>query len=303
MTSTGTRVSIIIPFYGNLSDLQKCLKGLKNQDYKNPYEIIVIDSVNKPEVKQLTNINSGIKFLSYNSVLYPGKARNIGVKNSIADLLAFIDADCVPLPNWLSEIYLSLINGNEIVIGPVINMYPLHPVASTDNLLQFPDFQKFRTSSNITHFPACNLGITKKLFNKTNGFPEDVLTGEDVIFSQSAISINKGNIFYNKKLIVKHSGRKNIISFIEHNKNLGFYRGYLSLKIGKVENNFRNTFLFAFIFGVKRFFYIIVRTAQWNLIGLLRIIFFSPFFILGLSAWVDGFWQGNKQYIRKKLGI
>lgn len=299
MSSLNIKISIIIPFYGNLPDLQKCLKGLQIQEFNLPYEIIVIDSVNEPEVVQLMN-SANVKFISMESLAYPGKARNFGVKNSRADLLAFIDADCVPSLNWLSEIYSSLIKGNEIVIGPVINLYPFHPFASIDNLLQFPDFQKHLTSKKVTHFPACNLGITRNLFYKTNGFPEDITAGEDVKFSQSVISICEGKIFYNVKLIVKHSGRKSLKSFIEHNKSLGYHRGYLSLKIPDKKIKFRGTILFAFIFGVKRLLYITIRTIQWNPVSLLRIIFFLPFLILGLSAWAEGFLQGNKKYLKEK---
>jgi glycosyltransferase involved in cell wall biosynthesis len=229
--------------------------------------------------------------------MYPGKARNLGVKNSKSDLLAFIDADCVPSSNWLSEIYLSLKNGNEIIIGPITNLYPFHPIASVDNLLQFPDFQKHRSLNNINHFPACNLGITKRLFNETGRFPEDIVTGEDVKFSESAIRNSKSKFFFNSRLKVKHSGRKNLNQLIKHNESLGFHRGYFSLKISPNKNKYRGTFLYAFLFGIKRFIYISLRTLQWNPISLFRIIFYFPLVILGLSAWVNGFWRGNQKFL------
>lgn len=297
MSSNDLKISIIIPFSGNLNDLSECLKGIQNQNFSFPFEVIVIESVNDPGIKQIINLNPDIKFISFDSVIYPGKARNLGVKNSNSDLLAFIDADCIPSVNWFSEIYSSLKKEYEIVIGPVINLFPFHPLASIDNLLQFPDFQKYRKSGKITHFPACNLGITRKLFYKTNGFPEDISIGEDVKFSQRAISLCNGRIFYNKKLIVSHGGRKSLKAFTEHNRGLGFYRGYLNLKITSKKSKFRKTTLYAVLFGVKRFFYITFRTAQWNPFSLLRVIFFFPFLILGLSAWVNGFREGNIKFI------
>lgn len=290
-------ISVIIPFYGDKKELRNCLKGVQKQNFNDPFEIIVVESGNDPDVKQLVSSIPCTVLISSSSLMFPGKARNLGVAESKANILAFIDADCVPLSNWLSEIYASLKSDNKIVIGPIINLYPFHPVASVDNLLQFPDFQKYRPSINIAHFPACNFGITKELFFKTEGFREDVVTGEDVTFSESAINKSEGKIFINHQLVVQHSGRKNFRSFIKHNESLGFHRGYLNLKISSGRNKYRGTFLFAFLFGIRRLIYISIRTLQWNPVSMFRIIFYFPFLMLGLSAWVNGFWKGNQKYL------
>ncbi len=294
------QVSVIIPFHGNKDDLVNCLKGLMNQKTDINFEILVVESANVFSIKDYINSFQNVKLISSQDLLYPGKARNIGVANSSSNLLAFIDADCVPPANWLEEVYSALKKGNEIVIGPIINLYPFHPIASVDNLLQFPDFQKRRRSNKIAHFPACNLGITKMLFLKAIGFPEDVIIGEDIMFSEVAINKNNGKVLFNPRLVVKHSGRKQIISFLEHNFSLGFYRGYLSLKISSDRNKFRGTFLYALLFGIKRLVYITVRTLQWNPTGVFRIIFYFPFLIIGLSAWMIGFWKGNKKLMKEQ---
>jgi GT2 family glycosyltransferase len=294
------QVSVIIPFHGSNDELLNCLKGLMKQKTNINFEVIVVESGNDLSAKYDLNSFHNVKWISSQEVMYPGKARNIGVANSSSYFLAFIDADCVPSSNWLSEMYLSLNTGCEIVIGPITNLYPFHPVASVDNLLQFPDFQKHRSSSKITHFPGCNLGMTRGLFNKTGGFPENIITGEDVKFSESAIRICENKISFNSKLIVQHSGRKNLKFFIKHNVSLGFHRGYLNLKISSVRNKYRGTFLHAFLFGIRRLVYISIRTLQWNPISLFRIIFYFPIVILGLSAWVIGSWRGNQKFMEEQ---
>ncbi|MGE5809965.1 MAG: glycosyltransferase [Ignavibacteria bacterium] len=300
---TGTEISVIIPFRGNKEELSKCLDGLRNQDSDILFEIIVVESGINPEVKQLVASVPNSVLISCKSIMYPGKARNQGIENSKSALLAFMDADCIPLSNWINEIHASLKSGNKIVIGPVIDLYPFHPVASIDNLLQFPDFRKYRLNKIFTHFPACNLGINKELVYKSGKFPEEIITGEDVIFSQSAIRNNGGKVYFNRNLIVRHSGRKDFKSFIEHNRSLGFHRGYLNLKISKFSNKNRDSFLFALIFGIKRLIYISIRTLQWNPVSLFSMIFYFPFVILGLSAWVEGFRRGNKKYLEEKIAV
>jgi glycosyltransferase involved in cell wall biosynthesis len=299
--SAAPEISVIIPFHGDKKELINCMNGLQNQDSTTTFETILVESGKESVAKEIMNLLNNIVLISCKSVMYPGKARNLGIEASKSDFLAFIDADCVPSKYWIKEIHKSLKEGNEIVIGPITNVYPFHPIASVDNLLQFPDFQRHRKSKNITHFPACNLGITKELALNSNKFPEEVVTGEDVKFSQAAISNNEGKVFFNQKAVVRHSGRKSFKSFMKHNQSLGFHRGYLNLKMPGVRNNFRGKFLFAFLFGIRRFFYISFRTLQWNPAGLFRIVLFFPFAILGLSAWVFGFWEGNKKYLEEIL--
>jgi glycosyltransferase involved in cell wall biosynthesis len=293
---SGAKISVIIPFHGDISDLTRCLNGLRDQNCSFSFEVIVVESANYNDINKLIDLNPNITFISFDSIVFPGKARNIGVKKSKSNLLAFIDGDCVPEPTWLSEIYSSLKNGNEIVIGPIFNLYPFHPIASIDNLLLFPDFQQYRPSKNIKHFPACNLGITKRLFLKTGGFLENMKIGEDTTFSRYALKKCNSKILYNNKMIVRHSGRKSFIQFMRHHECFGYYREYLKPKIYHGRNKSQNNFLFSVLFGFRRLVYISIRTLQWNPIGFLRIIFYFPFFILGLSAWVKGFWERNQQH-------
>ena len=290
-------ISVIIPFHGSIIELTNCLFSLDRQIFTSPFEVIVVESGNTETVK-IDNLKLNLKIISRLSLIHSGEARNIGAANSQAELLGFTDADCVLSKNWLAEMHSSLTQGNEIVVGPIWNLYPFHPIASVDNLLQFVDFQVTK-KTKVDYFPGCNFGITKNLFNKTEGFGKQ-RNGSDVVFSIEVIDKSTGNIFFNNKMIIKHQGRKNFDAFIRHHKYFGFYRGYLSLKIPEVQNNIRGNFFYAVFYGVKRLIYIITRTAQWNSPGILRIIFYSPILVVGLTSWVIGFWNGNKKLLAEE---
>jgi glycosyltransferase involved in cell wall biosynthesis len=288
-------ISVIIPFYGDLNDLTECLEGLSNQNFNFDFEIIVSESGNDSKVEDLINFMDNAQLISSSSLMYPGKARNLGVKYSNASLLAFIDSDCVPSPCWLSEIYFSLNNGNDIVIGPVLNLYPFHPVASVDNIFLFTDFQKHRSSKNINHFAGCSFGISKKLFYVAERFPEDSEIAEDTIFSEKVLK--KGKVCFNKKMIVKHKGRKEIKQFKKHHEKFGFYKGYLNLKTSSSNKNYRKNYFYPAILGLRRLIYILIRTLQWNPVGLIRVIIFFPLLLLGISSWIRGFRNGELKFI------
>ena len=292
-------LSVIIPFHGDKKDLANCLEGLRNQRADFRFEIIVAESGCDPEVELLIGAIPGAVLVSSLSVMYPGKARNEGAAHARAELLAFIDADCVPAPAWLSEVYSALNNGNDIVMGPVVNLHPFHPVASIDNLLQFVDFQKHRPSGDISHFPICNLGIKKPMFLKVGGFPENMETGEDVLFSEAAINKGNGAILFNKRMTLRHKGRRVFSQFMNHHETFGFYRGYYNLRVSVQWNKYRGRYFYALFFGFRRLTYLIVRTMQWNPVGLIRIIIYFPVLIAGLLSWVNGFHVGSQKGLRK----
>lgn len=97
-------VSIIIPVKDSKNDLEGLLKSLRQLDYpKDKIEILVVDNNSKdgsdraalsfPEVKLLREKKQS----SY-------AARNLGIRRSRYDLLAFVDADCCVTVSWLKEI-------------------------------------------------------------------------------------------------------------------------------------------------------------------------------------------------------
>jgi glycosyltransferase involved in cell wall biosynthesis len=293
-------ISIIIPFHGHLSDLLRCLNGLRKQIFNFTFEIIIVASRIDNEINKSNKLEPHITLVSFDDKLPPGKARNIGAKIARSDLLAFIDSDCVPELVWLAAAYSSLKNGNEIVIGPIADLFPLHPIASIDNLLLFPDFQKHRPSWKVAHFPGCNFGISKKLFTQIGGFPEDMQIGEDTKFSRYAIKKCHGKLKYNNRMVVRHMGRMNFSEFIKHHEKFGYHRIYDHSKSCIFMYRFRKSYLYAALFGTRRMLYILVRTLQLNPCGMIKIIIYFPILLLGLSAWVKGFWKQNQTHSKDR---
>jgi glycosyltransferase involved in cell wall biosynthesis len=65
-------------------------------------DIIVVDNGSKALPTNICNKYS--VRLAQESIPGPGAARNKGVNVALSDIIAFIDADCVAKPNWLSTI-------------------------------------------------------------------------------------------------------------------------------------------------------------------------------------------------------
>jgi cellulose synthase/poly-beta-1,6-N-acetylglucosamine synthase-like glycosyltransferase len=101
----GPAVSVVVPCYNEEKSIRLCLESLAGQDYRRPFEIIVVDNNSSDETLavagEFSRQHPGTRLLSE-----PKKgtaaARNSGVKNAQWSYIAFIDADCQAPPGWLS---------------------------------------------------------------------------------------------------------------------------------------------------------------------------------------------------------
>ena len=99
-------VSVIIPYYRKINHIKKTLNSVLNQTYQN-FEIILIydDPVldDLEFLKDLTKGNSKIKIITNLKNLGAGESRNVAMRYSSGDIIAFLDADDYWFPKRLEE--------------------------------------------------------------------------------------------------------------------------------------------------------------------------------------------------------
>lgn len=107
--------SIIIPHYRDMERLDRCLTGLAPQ--VGGLDVVVVDNDSGLDFTAMKAAHPWARF-----VTEPEKgaaaARNRGVRETAAETLLFIDADCVPAPDWLAQSIRALPKG-DIVSGRV----------------------------------------------------------------------------------------------------------------------------------------------------------------------------------------
>ena len=161
-------ITVIIPTCERVDLVARCLDKIYRAD-----EIIVTDDSRTDRTRQLI----GDRFPAAKWVRGPGRGpaanRNFGASEATGDLIAFVDDDCIPAPDWVENIRTALSEA-ELVEGKTIctgkTNHPLEEVV--ENL-----------AGGL--FWSCNLGIRKDLFLRMGGFDEDFLEagGEDLEFA------------------------------------------------------------------------------------------------------------------------
>lgn len=97
------KVSIVICTYNRAPFLDRTLHSLKNLSYKN-FEVIVINGPSTDNTNDvLAKYEKAIK-IGHNPEANLSISRNMGIKMSSGEIVAFIDDDAIPSKNWLGEI-------------------------------------------------------------------------------------------------------------------------------------------------------------------------------------------------------
>ena len=210
------KISLIIPCYNALQNLNKILSTL-NRWTLLPDEIIIIDSSDKKYFLS-DFIKSKIQKIKikiiYQKNTYPGHARNIGIKSSKNDILAFLDTSTFPSNKWLKNTK-KILDRKEVkgVWG------------STKYEANHAQSRLFRASTygsrSIITVPGSI--IYKDVFNQVGLFIENVRAGEDVDWSARAklheISFSNSD----EALIYEELNNINTISLIKK-----WFRNYIS---------------------------------------------------------------------------
>ncbi len=89
-------ISVILTYYKKKQFIKRCLDSIINQTYKNFETILVYDDNNKDDLKYIKKISTKIpklKIIVNKKNIGVAKSRNIALKKSKGDYIAFLDCD------------------------------------------------------------------------------------------------------------------------------------------------------------------------------------------------------------------
>ena len=93
------QISVVVPVRNGERTLPRLMASLVAQSLK-PYEIIVVDDGSSDRSPDIAR-EYGAKLYFTGGGKGANYARNLGVKASSGDIIAFTDSDCVAHPDWL----------------------------------------------------------------------------------------------------------------------------------------------------------------------------------------------------------
>ena len=196
------KISVIIPAKNEEKYVEKTLKALKSQDFKD-FEVIVVDSSTDSTPKIAKKLGAKVVFEKRKGVAI---ARNKGAKYAKGEVLVFLDADTIA-PRHLLSTYSKIFEDKKVVAatGPVKPIskglfYKIGYWFVSDLFVRFC----FLFKKNI--IMGMNFAVRKSIFEKEKGFNEKFQTFEDWDF---ALRLRKyGKIVFCKEAFVYSNERR-----------------------------------------------------------------------------------------------
>jgi len=205
-------VSVIIPTFNRSRMVLRAVQSVIDQEY-NDLEIIVIDDGSTDNTyKNLTKLKNYIKYIRLDNNSGVSVARNIGIKNSLAPWVAFLDSD----DYWLSKklkIQMEFIYNNPETIacqtgeiwvrnGRRVNPKQKHKKPSGDIFYQ---------SLKLCLVSPSSVAISRSVFDEIGFFDESLPAAEDY---DLWLRLSRLYPIYliNKELIVKEAGHDDQLS-------------------------------------------------------------------------------------------
>jgi len=292
-----TKISVIIPTYNQGSFLEKAIQSVINQTYID-WEMIVINNYSEDNTEEIFNSfdDKRIKMINYSNLGVISASRNIGIKNSSSEYVAFLDSDDSWYPDKLNDCIDFLENGYDLVChselwveldktsrqvnyGPASNATfknlllrgnCLSPSAVVVKRECLEMVNYFDEDINLITAEDYDLWLRISKKNYKIGFIDKVL-GEFVIHENS----NSGDIFKNtiatirvieKNITNSYAGKVNRFILTKYLKGCIYYQG--SKRFWK-RNDFLNAIYFnkysikSNPFHIKSYFFSLVICIFW----------------------------------------
>ncbi|MEN6440350.1 MAG: mycofactocin biosynthesis glycosyltransferase MftF [Syntrophobacter sp.] len=180
-------VSVIIPVRNRPEEIAACLQSLSRIEYPaDRMEVIVVDDASEDNTPEIVS-NFPVRLIALNEQRGASFCRNLGAGDARGEILAFVDSDCLADPLWPRELIPAFNDSANGAVGGLVDscfheksLDRYEKVKSSLNMGPRPTSS--RDGSRFFYLPACNLLVRKSVFQRLNGFREDMVVGEDVDF-------------------------------------------------------------------------------------------------------------------------
>jgi GT2 family glycosyltransferase len=223
---TGAAVSVVIPFKTDSAWLRECLDHLERQTFRS-FNVILV-----PDVASALG-GFGVHIIASGPVL-PNAKRAIAAAASTAPIVAFIDDDAYPAPEWLASAMRHFADPNVVACGgPAITPESDSPGQRASGAIFAAPIvtattrhrYHAETQRDVESLPSCNLLIRRDAFLRDADSSASFWPGEDILVCHFATR-DGGRIVYDPAALVYHHRRTVFAAHLRQVWSYGLFRGH-----------------------------------------------------------------------------
>lgn len=231
------QVSVIVPIYNGERDVPDLINCLRSQTYpKDRVEYLLVNNNSSDRTSQLLNTaateatQAGIplRILDENQIQSSYAARNQGIRHATGEIIAFTDADCRPLSDWVEELVKPFID-------PAVGIVVGNLTALPGNSLWEKYAERYEVMSPkfLLEHPFCpygqtaNLGIRRSIFQQVGLFRPYLTTGGDADICWRIQQETAWKLTFTPDAMVQHRHRATLKEFQSQFRRYGQSNYYL----------------------------------------------------------------------------
>jgi len=153
---------------------------LTHLNYPN-FEVIVVDEGSTDRTAHIGN-EYGFRIIRHTENRGLSKARNSGLEAATGEIVAYIDDDAWPDPDWLTYLATTFMNSDFVSVGGP-NVPPPDDGPIADCVANAPGnpVHVLLSDGEAEHIPGCNMAFRKACLEEIGGFDSHFrVAGDDV---------------------------------------------------------------------------------------------------------------------------
>ncbi|HYU58563.1 MAG TPA: glycosyltransferase family 2 protein [Actinomycetota bacterium] len=211
---TAPPISVIVCSYNSRQRIDRSLRSLRRQDLAEPSEVIVVDSGRDGAHEYVRAAYPEVTVVRSERRLFPGPARNAGVRAAHGEVVAFLPDDGVAAPDWLRRRLERHRQGYLAVGGAIANGTPSSAIGTAGYLIEYAALVPSAPVLWQQALPHC-LSYHRSLFDRFGLFPEGAETGEDTLFNRRLVAAGVP-IALDPEIVLAHVNPTGMRAYLRH---------------------------------------------------------------------------------------
>ena len=176
-------VSVVVPALNAADTIADCVDSLLELAYPSDrFEVVVVDNASTDRTPAILERYAGRVRLLHEPSPGASHARNTGIRHARGDVIAFIDADCLVDPGWLTEIVPAVRDeGVGMAGGPILAARPCNFVERFGETIH--DHERAITNCVPPYVVTGNCAAKKSTLQAIGGFDPAFLRAQDADLS------------------------------------------------------------------------------------------------------------------------
>jgi len=213
-------ISVVVCAHNAEATLDECLEHTCSLDYPQ-MEIVVVDDGSSDATAEIARRHPEARLVS---IPHSGlaTARNEGLKNTTGDIVAFLDSDAFPSPEWPYYLALGLDKEDVVGVGGPNECPPgdgdrAHEIAAAPG----GPIHVLLSDDRAEHIPGCNMAFTRNALLELGGFdPIYMVAGDDVDFCWRVLD-HDWEIGFHPAALVWHHPRAAVGAYLRQQLGYG----------------------------------------------------------------------------------